>query len=101
MQKEAKPQKQQLLRGVSANFFGEAASMHIFFRRGRLTKVCIQEGWTDKKQNIPDLPKTGGRVYFDLEYNPITPFGGPGIVVKCDESKFNHKAKVSNIFVKK
>ena len=37
----------------------------------------------------------------DLEYNPITPFGGPGIVVKCDESKFNHKAKVSNIFVKK
>ena len=63
VQKEAKPQKQQLLRGVSANFFGEAASMHIFFRRGRLTKVCIQEGWTDKKQNIPDLPKTGGRVY--------------------------------------
>ena len=37
----------------------------------------------------------------DLEYNPITPFGGPGIVVKCDESKFNHKAKVSNIFLKK
>ena len=60
---ETEPQKQQLLRGVSANFFGEAASMHIFFRRGRLTKVCIQEGWTDKKQNIPDLPKTGGRVY--------------------------------------
>ena len=38
---------------------------------------------------------------FDLEYNPITPFGGPGIVAKCDESKFNHKAKVSNIFLKK
>ena len=36
----------------------------------------------------------------DLEYNPITPFGGPGIVVKCDESKFNHKAKVSNIIFK-
>ena len=63
MQKEAKPQKQQLLWGVSANFFGEAASMHIFFRQGRLTKVCFQKGWTDKKQNIPDLPKTGGRVY--------------------------------------
>lgn len=31
----------------------------------------------------------------DLEYNPIIPFAGPGIVVKCDESKFNHKAKVS------
>lgn len=30
----------------------------------------------------------------DLEYNPIIPFAGPGIVVKCDESKFNHKAKV-------
>ena len=31
----------------------------------------------------------------DLEYNPIISFAGPGIVVKCDESKFNHKAKVS------
>lgn len=30
----------------------------------------------------------------DLEYNPIIPFAGSGIVVKCDESKFNHKAKV-------
>lgn len=31
----------------------------------------------------------------DLEYNPIISFAGPGIVVKRDESKFNHKAKVS------
>lgn len=29
----------------------------------------------------------------DIERNPFSPF--PGIaVVKCDESKFNHKAKV-------
>ena len=34
----------------------------------------------------------------ELRQRPITPFGGPGVVVKCDESKFNHKAKV--IFTK-
>lgn len=31
----------------------------------------------------------------DIQDRPITPFGGPGTVVKCDESKFNHKAKVT------
>ena len=31
----------------------------------------------------------------DLQNRPIIPFGGPGAVVKCDESKFNHKPKVS------
>ena len=31
----------------------------------------------------------------DLQNRPIIPFGGPGVVVKCDGSKFNHKAKVS------
>lgn len=30
----------------------------------------------------------------DIATNPFTPFGGTA-VVKCDESKFNHKAKVS------
>lgn len=30
----------------------------------------------------------------DLQNGPITPFGGPGTVSKCDESKFNHKPKV-------
>lgn len=31
----------------------------------------------------------------DLADRPIIPFGSPGSVVKCDESKFNHKAKVN------
>ena len=31
----------------------------------------------------------------DLQERPIIPFGGPGTVVKCDESKFNHKPKVT------
>ena len=35
----------------------------------------------------------------DLEEWPFTPFGGPGAVVKCDESKFNHKAKVKYKFL--
>ena len=30
----------------------------------------------------------------DLEARPFTPFEGQGMVVKCDESKFNHKPKV-------
>lgn len=33
----------------------------------------------------------------DLEHQPIIPFGGPGHVVKLDESKFNHKAKVISL----
>ena len=35
----------------------------------------------------------------DLEERPFIPFGGPGAVVKCDESKFNHKAKVKSDFL--
>lgn len=31
----------------------------------------------------------------DLQERPIIPFGGPGTVAKCDESKFNHKSKVT------
>ena len=30
----------------------------------------------------------------DLQERPVIPFGAPGVVVRCDESKFNHKAKV-------
>ena len=30
----------------------------------------------------------------DLQIRPFIPFGGPGTVAKCDESKFNHKPKV-------
>ena len=33
----------------------------------------------------------------DLENRSILPFGGPGAVIKCDESKFNHKSKVINL----
>ncbi|XP_068674271.1 uncharacterized protein [Montipora foliosa] len=29
----------------------------------------------------------------DIMSRPFIPFGGPGTVAKCDESKFNHKAK--------
>ena len=36
----------------------------------------------------------------DLQYRPVIPFGGAGAVVKCDESKFNHKAKVTCLHVK-
>ena len=33
----------------------------------------------------------------DLDERPFTPFGGSGAAVKCDESKFNHKAKVRTL----
>ena len=33
----------------------------------------------------------------EIERNPVIPFGGTGCLVKCDERKFNHKAKVSTI----
>lgn len=31
----------------------------------------------------------------DLLNRPVVPFGGPGCVAKCDESKFTHRAKVT------
>ena len=31
----------------------------------------------------------------DLQDRPVIPFGGRVFVVKCDESQFTHKAKVS------
>ena len=34
----------------------------------------------------------------DLDERPIIPFGDPGVVVKCDESKFHHKAKIIYFF---
>lgn len=34
----------------------------------------------------------------DLENRSFLPFGGPRAIIKCDESKFNHKAKVLNKF---
>ena len=37
--------------------------------------------------------------FLDLQTRPVIPFGGPGAVVKCDESKFNHKAKVNVMIV--
>ena len=33
----------------------------------------------------------------DLQNRPVIPCGGPGIVAKCDESKFNHKPKVNGV----
>ena len=46
---------------------------------------------------------TVGRVYAmlryyckrDVEDRPVIPFGGRVFVVKCDESQFKHKSKVS------
>ena len=35
----------------------------------------------------------------DLVNRPVIPFGGLGVVVKCDESKFNHKSKVRDSLV--
>ena len=37
--------------------------------------------------------------FLDLQKRPVIPFGGPGAVVECDESKFNHKAKVNVMIV--
>ena len=31
----------------------------------------------------------------DLADRPIIPFGGNACIVKCDETKFNHKSKVA------
>lgn len=35
----------------------------------------------------------------DIEDRPVTPFGGRVYVVKCDESQFKHKSKVSKCTV--
>ena len=49
------------------------------------------------KLGFQDLQEVGRCVCSrDLQERPIIPFGGPGTIEKCDESKFNHKAKVSH-----
>ena len=40
-------------------------------------------------RNLQDVFSRG------LVERPVIPFGGPGAAVKCDESKFNRKAKVN------
>lgn len=37
----------------------------------------------------------------DIHRRPFIPFGGPAHIIMCDESKFNHKAKVLDQFTER
>ena len=46
------------------------------------------QGWYQIYQRLQDVCSR------DLDQRAFIPFGGPGTIVKCDKSKFNHEAKV-------
>ena len=71
---------------------GYAAPLHLLLcLRGHAKKnMNMNQGLVSRIfRNLQDVFSR------DLVERPVIPFGGPGAAVKCDESKFNHKAKVN------
>ena len=64
-----------------------------------------EDSWRQTVQRLNLKPGMVSKIYQwlrdvcsrDLDERPFTPFGRPRTAVKCDESKFNHKAKVRTL----
>ena len=57
--------------------------------------VMEREGIARRKALVKFARRCREIAWQALLLNPIPRLGGPGVVVQIDESKFNHKSKVS------
>ena len=70
--------------------------MAIFYFTLRQSPAKNSKNSSNKyKHDISNLSTLQHVCSVDIQNRPFTPFGGPGVVVKCDESRFNHKQKVN------
>ena len=73
---------------------GKNSLVYVSLERSRAAYYCRKYAHSDEEYSGEHLRLQHycGR---DLQDRPIIPFGGRVYVVKCDESQFKHKSKVS------
>ena len=62
-------------------------------------RAMFFEGIASRKVLIKMARKCREMAWQALILHPVPRLGGPGVIVQIDESKFNHKSKVSRKFV--
>ena len=79
----------------SRTFFRKTTTLSLEMGTNDSLKVMGIEGTASRKVWNKFTRKCSEVAWGALLRNPITQLGGPGVIIQIDESKFNHKSKVS------